>query len=246
VFNVLGVALLLPATPALVRRLGRFFSTAAEEEARPVHLDRNVLATPVLAIHALIMELNRARNIALRLAVAAVGENPSMGRIARDQAVLENLVESSMAFANQIQRSSLPSDVTGILPVARRAARDLVDMAELAMPIAKARASLAPIENKVVARELNEFRKSVQRLLNATATSRGESSPDAEELLRNIGDDYAKLKELLVNSVQDEQLPMRTMLERLDLIRDLHRIALQSESAARRLSSSDAERAGVD
>jgi phosphate:Na+ symporter len=246
VFNLLGVALLVPVTPAMVRRLEDAFRTAEEEEARPRYLDQNVLSTPVLAIHALLMELNRAGDIARRLATMAVGDAPSMARISRDKAILESLVESAAAFANQIQRSKIPEDVGGLLPTARRAARDLLDIADLSLSVARARASLAPVENEMVAARLTGFRIKVAELVQATINRDGESSPPPDALLRDIDEDYVELKDLLVYSAQEEQLTLGIMVDRLDLIRDLYSIAVQCESASRRLVSIDEAQATLD
>jgi phosphate:Na+ symporter len=245
VFNVLGVALLVPITPALVRRLERSFKTAEEEEARPQYLDQNVLSTPVLAVHALLMELNRAGDIARRLATTAVDEVPSMARISRDKAILESLVDSAAEFANQIQRFKIPAELDGLLPTARRAARDFIDMAELSSSVARTRASLSPVADETVAARLTGFRIKVGDLIRATVHQQSDPSLPPDVLLRDIKADYVELKDLLVFSAQEEQLSLGTMVDRLDLIRDLYSIAVQCESASRRLVSIDEAQANL-
>jgi hypothetical protein len=105
------------------------------------------------------------------------------------------------------------------------------------LSIAKVRASLAPVDKEEIANRLTMFRQSVGDLIQATDPRGGGTSPSPEILLSEIKDEHTKLKELLVCSAQDEHLSLGTMVERLDLVRDLYRIAVQSESASRRLVS---------
>jgi phosphate:Na+ symporter len=237
VFNLLGVLLMSPATPALVRRLERAFASIEEEEARPVYLDQNVLVTPVLAIQALALELDRAAGFARRLAITALGEAPSVGRIDRDRVILERIVDSALSFANQIQRSSLPADVVESVPTARRAAVDLIDLADLSVSVATTRASLQPVAVESIAGDLSGFRGRVWNLLETIGDDKGESNAHAVDLIDAINEEYRSLKERLVRSAQDDQLPTRIMIDRLDLFRDIHRMGLQYVSAMRRLSS---------
>ena len=168
-----------------------------------------------------------------------------MGRISRDKAILESLVESAADFANQIQRSKIPAELDGLLPTARRAARDFIDTAELSLSVARTRASLSPVADESVAARLTGFRIKVGDLVQATVDQQGDSSLPPDALLRDIKADYAELKDLLVYSAQEEQLSLGTMVDRLDLIRDLYSIAVQCESASRRLLSIDETEANL-
>jgi hypothetical protein len=96
---------------------------------------------------------------------------------------------------------------------------------------------LSPVASESVAARLCGFRNAVAELIEATAARDRLPSPRPGTLLSAINEEHGALKELLVSSVQDEKLPLRTMVERLDLLRHLRLLAEQCESAWRRLSS---------
>lgn len=61
VFNILGVAIMLPLAGRLEALLGRMFRSTEEDMGRPRHLDLTLPATPALAVAALNQELLRLR-----------------------------------------------------------------------------------------------------------------------------------------------------------------------------------------
>jgi len=86
-FNLLGVALMWPLTGRLSVFLSRRFTSRAEMLAKPAYLDRNVMATPSLAIDALRLELARANQMtrqAVRTAVNVEGPPDRSVRVQRD------------------------------------------------------------------------------------------------------------------------------------------------------------------
>ena len=56
-FNLLGVALILPLNDWLTSFLERRFVSLEEKASKPKHLDKNIAQTPDLAVNALILEL---------------------------------------------------------------------------------------------------------------------------------------------------------------------------------------------
>ncbi|WP_424933910.1 Na/Pi cotransporter family protein [Amaricoccus macauensis] len=64
VFNVIGVLLIWPMTPAIVRHLNRRFRSREEEAARLHYLDSTVLAVPSMAVEAAIKESRRLEAMA--------------------------------------------------------------------------------------------------------------------------------------------------------------------------------------
>ncbi|MEJ2651807.1 MAG: Na/Pi symporter [Gammaproteobacteria bacterium] len=96
VFNVLGVSLMWPVSTRLVDFLERRFRSREEDEAQPRFLDRNIVTTPFLAIHALAMELERMGGIALRIAKSAMNTETTVDpRLEADSRVLDRLVISA-------------------------------------------------------------------------------------------------------------------------------------------------------
>jgi phosphate:Na+ symporter len=85
VFNLLGLALMWPLTRRLAAFLGGRFTTPAERIARPRYLDRNVRATPALAVHALELELLHASALARECVAAAIAADAAPGRAALEK-----------------------------------------------------------------------------------------------------------------------------------------------------------------
>ena len=137
VFNVLGVALLWPLTPALVRFLEGRFRSGDEDARRPRHLDRTVLGTPALAIDALALELNRLRRIARRMARGCLSDDPIAATAIRaDGEALRDLAVAVGEFASEVRRGNLPADLAEVLPQALRGSQYFVEVADLAPEVA--------------------------------------------------------------------------------------------------------------
>ena len=106
-----------PITDRLVDFLERRFRSREEDEAQPRYLDRNVVTTPLLAMHALVMELGRMGGIALRIAKGAMSAEVAAGpRLEVDSRILDRLVESVGEFSALMRRSNLPAELDEVLP----------------------------------------------------------------------------------------------------------------------------------
>ena len=132
VFNVLGVVLMWPLAARLTEFLARRFRTAEEDEARPQHLDNNVLSVPALALGALIQEVRRMGEIALRGArrVWTIQQAASPASLP-EQAVVAQLNEAIARFIAQLHRVSMAAESAQRLPEVLRAARYYDAVAEL-------------------------------------------------------------------------------------------------------------------
>ncbi|MDP2110356.1 MAG: Na/Pi cotransporter family protein [Thiobacillus sp.] len=132
VFNVLGVVLMWPLAARLAEFLARRFRTAEEDEARPRHLDNNVLSVPALALGALIQEVRRMGEIALRGArrVWTIQQAASPASLP-EQAVVAQLNEAIARFIAQLHRVSMAAESAQRLPEVLRAARYYDTVVEL-------------------------------------------------------------------------------------------------------------------
>ncbi len=132
VFNVLGVVLMWPLAARLAEFLARRFRTAEEDEARPQHLDSNVLSVPALALDALIQEVRRMGEIALRGArrVWAIQQAASPASLP-EQAVVAQLNEAIARFIAQLHRVRMAAESAQRLPEVLRVARYYDTVVEL-------------------------------------------------------------------------------------------------------------------
>jgi phosphate:Na+ symporter len=237
VFNTLGVILMWPVTGRLVEFLERRFRSREEDEAQPRYLDRNVVTTPLLAMHALVMELGRMGGIALRIAKGAMSAEVAVGpQLEADSRVLDALVEEVGEFSALMQRGSLPAELDEVLPNALRVSRYYTEMAELARRIAAAQSTTEAIEVTDLAATVSHFKGSVVKLLDAADVLAAEFSAQANAAaLIELEDEYQRLKSRLLRSGTAGELPVRRIVAQLDLCSDMRRLAEQAEKGARYL-----------
>jgi phosphate:Na+ symporter len=237
VFNILGVILMWPVTGRLVNFLERRFRSREEDESQPRYLDRNVVTTPLLAMHALVMELGRMGGIALRIAKGAMSTEVALGqRLEADSRVLDRLIEAVGEFCALMQRSSLPAELDEVLPNALRVSRYYSEMAELARRIAAAQTTMEAIEAGETATAISHFRATVVKLLDgADAASAEFSRQGCAEQLTQLEEEYQRLKSQLLRSGAAGELPIRRVVAQLDVCSDMRRLAEQAEKGGRYL-----------
>jgi len=237
-FNILGVTTLLPFTGKLVNFLNKTFRIAEEDEASPRYLDRNVATTPILAIQAMAMELGRIGIIARRMAISAMSSEIGLGqRLRREKAALESLVVAVGEFSTLMQRSNLPAELDDLLPSGLRVSRYYIETAGLAGKIAEIQSKLPAIEQSLLAADIAAFKGLVVRLLKcADVQAEQYSDKICVGQLKVINEEYQQLKAKLLRAGTTGQLQVRRMVEQLELLSVIHRIADQTEKGARYLN----------
>ncbi len=231
--KLLGIAIMYPATGWLVRRLEHRFRSAEEDEARPKHLDQNVLATPSLAMDALSLELQRMSHNARGLAAEVLSsESPSVTRLQRSTDALETLQTAVGEFVAGIQRSHGSSELASVLPHALRVAQYEVNVAELAEEMIPLQA-LARLPEGEEAAQLAHLRAEAMALL-AQARVDGPSINNTElEVLRQQFEyDYQGFKARILRAGTAGLMTPRQLAAVLEHSSLLHRLCDQAVKAA--------------
>jgi len=237
-FNVLGVIILWPLTNVMIRRLKGLFRTAEEDEAKPVYLDRNVISTPVLAMHALEKELERMGNIAMRMAKGALSTEISKSpQLVKDKLIFDQLETSVGEFVNLMQRSHLPAYLDEALPNSLRVAGYYAAVTDLAIMIVEKQPEIQPLEEEKIAEKLNHFKGAIVKMLEIADVALEEFSLDSsEESLKRIIDEYHDLKSMLLRAGTHGILNVRQIVALLDLISYMRRMSEQAAKGARYLA----------
>ena len=133
VFNVLGVALMLPFTGRLATWLECLFRSEEEDLGRAQHLDTTLAATPALAVAALREELLRLRALVSGVALAALeGPAGSPQLVARRAEAARGLDAAITGFVGKVRTESMPQEVADELARELRISRYLDEAARLA------------------------------------------------------------------------------------------------------------------
>lgn len=236
-FNLLGVLLVWPVLDPLVRFLEKRFRAGEEDEARPRYLDRNTLATPLLAMQALIMELARIGKIARRAVQGVLsreqGPDPDLQY---DRATILSLIQAAGEFSTRMQRSDLPGELDDALPNALRVSRYYLEAVNLADELSHQQARLSELSDPALARETADFKSEVATLVqHAAIEAEDYSQPACSEQLGKIQQAYQQLKAHFLRAGTEDRLSVQQMVEWLDHISHIRRIAEQLEKGARYL-----------
>jgi phosphate:Na+ symporter len=234
--NLLGVALMWPFTQRLVDVLERHFGAAERgDEGQPQYLDRNVMATPRLAIDALTMELRRMGAIAHRMAREVLSsEARSDGRLAAEQDVLTRLGEAVIEFAGATDSSGDPVVESG-LPSAVRVAQYFRGMAERAAELGRTPGVGALPEEPAAL--LASLHAAVDQVLNLSDPGQP-ALPDAAAISdgqRKFEETYRHTKDALLRAGSRGQISPASLVRVLDEASALRRIVDQATKAARYL-----------
>jgi phosphate:Na+ symporter len=237
-FNILGVLILWPLTEMMIRQLKRLFRSAEEDEAKPVYLDKNVISTPVLAMHALEKELERLGKIARRMAKGSLSTEIMMSpQFAKDKAVFGQLEISVGDFVNRMQRSNLPEELDDALPNCLRIAGYYASITELASMIAKKQGEIQPLQDEGIAELFNNFKVTVVKMAKASDVElEGFNLETCENSLQMVIDEYHDLKNILLRLSTQGVLHVRQFVALQDMISYMRRLAELTAKAARYLA----------
>jgi phosphate:Na+ symporter len=128
-FNCLGVMLVWPLAPRLVRFLSRRYVSPEERIGRPEHLDPPLAEVPALALRGLVLEVERMMGLAVDIArqrIAGAGEEGYALNLR--QSGLMRLGQEIRDFIGRLSTHPLPEDVVHALQDVVRAVQHLEDL----------------------------------------------------------------------------------------------------------------------
>jgi phosphate:Na+ symporter len=234
-FNLLGVLLMAPLAPFLVRWLNQRFRAAEDDIAQPRFLDRNLTALPDLALQALLQETRRLGDIGYHLARDALQPRPSLAPEAVESRLqaATRLLESVAEFAAATSRGHLPEQIQDGIATVIRVARYHRDVAALASEIAELRGGDSHLISTHWRDRIDGWRQTAVRWLDL---NRLDPDDDVEEhqleaLQREILEDYQRLKKQLLRAGTRGEMSLETMEHHLAVISLARRILFQADKA---------------
>ncbi|MES3008429.1 MAG: Na/Pi symporter [Pseudomonadota bacterium] len=231
--KLMGIVIMWPLTGLLVRRLGTYFRSLEEDESRPHFLDHNVQATPMLAMDALVQELQRMNALARHLASEAISaENSDNKHLESGHRALENLNLAVGEFASGIPRAGVAAAVLNGLPDAQRVGQYLVNVAEHALEMVVEHPETELPVPELVAAQDNLCARAVELLGVTQVEAPGWSADKLGDQRRNFETDYQALKVRMLLEGTAGEVPPKRMAATLERMSELHRIVDQATKAA--------------
>ncbi|SEI63744.1 phosphate:Na+ symporter [Allopseudospirillum japonicum] len=233
-FNILGILLLLPFTTPLVNALEKRFCSREDDQARPRYLDDTLVKTPVLAMHALLKELDRIGEHTQRMIISILSAEGRGNEqiLLQEQESLQRLVVAVGEFGSHIQREHLPESLDHLLPEALRISRYYQEMGELALQLSRQQAELKAIEVQDLAKQVASYRSAVVDLVEAALGIQEIDADACTQALQGLQKEYQSLKSALLKAGVTEQVAVRQMVLHLDVLSDIRRMSEQAQKSA--------------
>jgi len=239
--KVLGVILMWPLTGWLVRWLEQRFRSTVEDASRPRYLDSNVLRTPVLALEAAILELQRAGGMTRQLAGAALSaEGPDQLALQRERDAVHQLCIRIGEFVNGIERGERQAEFDRALPDLMRVVQYYQEAAERALEVASLRrGELSEIPAQELATGISHVLARAASLINATGSDTEHWTKKAgKAAMKEWQTEYQEIKNRLLRAGATGTLSVQRMVAVLDRMSVVRRIVEQHLKAARYLRRS--------
>jgi phosphate:Na+ symporter len=239
IFNLLGVLLMWPLSPALARFLARRFRTEAEQIGRPMHLDSTVAATPGLAVDALGLELARYLRVTREFLLDALpGTGVVLRELDAEREGLQQLGHAIENFMTQLERERMPAASAGQLPIALRVLNYLEDIVELGHEVAGHQRVLSVLRDGPAGEAVRSFEQALRTLIACADPE--DPKLDAEALREHyarVRAQWHALKDSLLEAGAAGTISMRQLNPGIDLLRSQLRICEQITKAVRRLEA---------
>ena len=236
-FNVLGVIMMWPLTTWLTRFLSARFATQADRLAQPRFLDRNVMATPALAIEALNRELNRATELACDTVATAISSDSAPNQAVADQLYgIRGLIYEIETFITDLEAERLPKELKGNLPTALRITGYIDDVAGLLDELGHHRGDIKSISRPAVTKSISEFETQIlEHAINCKPATDPESSADLHEDYHRLRQKWHDLKNVLLEAAATRAIPVNRLNAALEGLRSQLKIAEQLTKTSERL-----------
>ena len=238
VFNILGVLLILPFSDRMTRFLEQRFITQEEIEGEPRFLDKNIAASPSLAIHALAMELSRITTVVRRMSLATLSiESASENSIRIDHVIIKKLANAVARFISQLGRGTLTQETSVHMSKLLRAEQHLLACADQGIEIMRTQAEMIFIEDEKLIEQVGHYRSEVAHLIElAIPESENFSLDECEAQLARVQTAYEETKTLLILAGAELRTPIPGVIDTLELNSQIRRMARQLFKAMRYLN----------
>ena len=236
-FNFLGLLLMWPLSDRLADFLANRFRSRAEMLSKPAYLDRNVLATPALAVDALRLELRRAVTLTRQTVRTAVNvEGPPDRSVAVQRQVARGLLDAIEEFVIRMEAARLAADLSSSLPLVLRVTNYLEDVITLAADLDNHRDDVDALMKPDVYDALAEFQADVlDHIDRCDPGTDGFSLDDLTRSYDALRQRWHDLKTRLLEAASRGSIPIQRLNSGLEGLRSYLKMAEQLTKVAERL-----------
>lgn len=227
-FNILGVILLLPFTNRLVHFLERLIGRKQAEASKPRYLDKNILATPPLALDALFMELGRLGEVSRLMVQKAMTSRCRYPELPADLTQQEGLLAAIRDFSTQLQGRDMSHNVAHGLSVALRVTQYYQTVGDILKFLNKTFGTVSFATTEEVQDAENDFLTAAKTLLNIAHTPCAPEFGNIEKELAELTNDYHRLKEIMLDAGAEGRIKVDSMADLLEYYSRLRRMIEQA------------------
>lgn len=225
VFNCLGVLLVLPFNNLLATFLEKRFVTVGESLAKPRYLDKTTAAAPMLAVNALILELQRAAGNIGDAVKQTLDTNISNDALEQKINAIHQLSNTISNFIVNLERASLSDEITQQLSGLMRVDQYFMSCAVVLEAALEMRSKLGRLPNVNLEREIEAYRNKSSEFLNSAI------SADSELYFEKLENNYHELKserdvlkENLLTTGTRGLISLEQMINAIDFITEIKQL----------------------
>lgn len=234
-FNLIGIAIMLPLTSRLLVYVEKRFVSAEETAGRPRYLDRNTLQTPMLAINALYRELHRTGLMVAGSAHSVISsETPDLGMLAKERFSIDSLTDACAEFLSELQKSRLPEELHDSLLSVARVNRYQVEIADFADDIAERIQDDTPSElPEDLEQAIDSFKLQVIEAIDELQSkSPALDTEDVKLRIRGLKSEYQLVKTRFLKLGSGDGLSVRRVVRELEILSEMRRLGETALKAA--------------
>ena len=236
-FNILGVMLVFPVNDRLASFVEKRFVSWEERESHPRFLDSNVASTPVLAVNALVLELELiGSRISEAYKTALTINESSLPKIEQELHVVAMLSTQVSKFIVSIEQVALTEVTTKQLATLMRVDQYLLNCAMSIRQFAQTMVKVEALEDSALKAGNQRFFNHVMDFVSSERFSQGVDINKVEHRYRELQAEHDLAKAELLLAGTKSKVSLRQMTDHIDILAQVSRFAQQWLKAEVRLN----------
>ncbi len=235
VFNVLGVLLVFPFNSRLASFLEKRFLSWEEKESHPKYLDKAIAATPILALNALVLEMQGIATRVSHLCKHAISSGQTAAEFRAKASIIKLLSGEVSNFIVGIERSALTEEITKSLATLLRIEQYFLSCTNSAERIFEPSKPLEKFGVEYLDRDTQKFFGHVIEFIDVGLIAADISDSQIDEQSAALQVEYDQLKANLLLAGTRSQISVHHMSEAIEHMGELKRMAQQWHKAIKRI-----------